>query len=463
MFKIAELLVATQGKLIQGSGNAIVKGISIDSRTIKSGEAFIAIKGSNFDGHCFIEEAIKRGASCIIIEPSRNKPQARNTAFIEVKDTIKALGDIASFKRKKFDLAVIAITGSSGKTTTKEMVASVLSKRLKVLKNEGTKNNHIGVPLTLLKLNSSYDAAVLELGTNHFKEIEHLARICQPNVGIIINIGPAHLEYFHNLAGIFKEKYSLIKNLKAPHLCLLNADDVLLRKPLIKKIKQPVMLGFGIKNNTDFFASDIKLRLAHSAKGKSVSGKIEFLVNQKYKFTIDTFGYYNVYNALVAIAVARIFGLGYSEIRSRLASFGFPQGRLNFKTMHKINFIDDTYNSNPDSLKEALSVLQNLPTDGRKIFVMGDMLELGNREKFFHRRAGRQAAAICDILITAGELSKVSAKAARASGLDIKNIFTCESSQEAGDILLHKISPRKGDIVLVKGSRLMKMEEVFKP
>jgi len=459
MFRVDELLEATQGKLIQGKKYITARGISIDSRTIKPKEAFIAIKGNNFDGHDFIDEAIKKGANCIIKELPTNSHQLRSAAFIEVKDTIKALGDIARFQRKKFNIPIIAVTGSNGKTTTKEMIAWILSQEFCVLKNEGTKNNQIGLPLTLLNLKPQHDIAVLEIGTNHPGEVGYLSKICQPNIGIIINIGASHLEYLHNLEGVLKEKRALIKNLEKPYIAILNADDVLLRNKITGKVKRPFILGFGLKNQCDFFASGIESppRLL-----KWTSQKLEFYVNLKYKFTLKTQGYYNIYNALAATAVARIFGMEYKDIASRIANFDFPQGRLKFIKLNNIKFIDDTYNSNPISLGQALNTLGNFRTKGRKIFVMGDMLELGSRKKLFHSQAGRQVKRVCDIFVTVGNLSKFAADAARDSGFDTKNIFICDSCYQARDILFNKIYLKEDDIVLVKGSRLMKMEEVFK-
>ena len=453
MFRVNELIEATSGRLINQAGNTIIRGISIDSRTMHSQDAFIAIRGSNFDGHDFIDEAINKGASCIIKESgSEAKGKGRRVTFIEVQDTTKALGDIARFQRRKFNIPVIAVTGSNGKTTTKEMIAHILSRKFKVLKNEGTKNNQIGLPLTLLKLNSSYDIAVLELGTNHPGEIEYLARICQPNIGIIINIGPSHLANLGDLGGVFREKYKLVENLEKPYIGILNADDDLLKRRIFIKSGKAIVLGFGMNNHCDFFASHIK----------NVNDKIKFCVNQKYKFALKTPGYYNIYNALAAITVARIFGIAYKEIILRLNTFDFPQGRLKFMELNSVKFIDDTYNSNPLSLKQALNVLANFRTAGRKIFVMGDMLELGSYKKSFHYQAGQEAAGCCDVFIAVGNLSKLAAKGAMASRFDTKNIFTCQTVTEARNILFNRLSLKKGDLVLVKGSRLMKMEELFK-
>jgi len=459
MFRLDELLKATGGRIANRPGSVNIKGISIDSRTIKPQEAFIAIKGSNFDGHDFIDEVIKKKASCVIKEAASKKSSqkvkipARKVTCIEVKDTVKALGDIAGFWRRKFfDIPVIAVTGSNGKTTTKEMVAHLFSRKFKILKNAGTKNNQIGLPLALLGLDSSYDAVVLEVGTSHFGEVSYLTRICQPNIGIITNIGPSHLEYLHNLEGAFREKYSLIENLSNPHIAILNADDDLLKRKVFANTKKTVIMGFGIKNHCDFLASNIKNNVQ----------RLEFRIKQKYRFTLKTLGYYNIYNALAAIAAARLFGIDYADIALEMATFNFPQGRLKFIKINNIRFIDDTYNSNPLSLKEALNALNNFKAKGRKIFVMGDMLELGSGEDLFHYRAGREAARCCNILITVGKLSKLAADAAKDIGFDKKNIFTCDNARQARDILFQRISPNKDDLVLVKGSRLLKMEEVLK-
>ncbi len=488
MFRVDELVEATKGKLINlqlprtkvrglskvdtetlsssglragfSSGECIneargitARGISIDSRTIKPQDVFIAIKGNNFDGHDFINEAITKGASCVFKEPgSKAKDRGRNVPFIEVKDTIKALADIAIFQRKKFNIPVIAITGSNGKTTTKEMVARVLSGKFNVLKNEGTKNNQIGLSLALLNLNSSHDIAVLEAGTNHPGEIEYLAGVCQPNICVITNIGPSHLEYLHNLGGVFKEKYKLVENLVKPYIGILNADDNLLKSKISPKHAKTVIFGFGMKNSCDFSARLIK---------NDITG-FEFCVNKKYKFRLKTPGHYNIYNALAAITVARILGLAYKDIIYRLNTFDFPQSRLKFKEINSVKFIDDTYNSNPLSLSLALNALANFRIKGRKIFVMGDMLELGKSEKSFHYQAGRQAARCCDVFITVGNLSKAAARGALASCFDTRNIFTCQTIDQARRILFDKLLINRGDLILVKGSRRMKMDEVFK-
>ncbi len=472
MFQISEILKAVKGELVCGCEHMEAGGISIDSRAIKRGNTFIAIKGNNFNGHDFIEQAVRKGCGCVIREAESAQQNCktillrrdlakikdfgggRRIAVIEVKDTIKALGDIARYQRQKINMPVIAVTGSAGKTTVKDMISWVLFKNFNVLSNEGTKNNHIGLPLTLMNANASHDMAVLELGTNHSGEIEYLANVCQPNIGIITNIGPAHLEFFGDVNGVLKEKYTLIRNLKKPYIALLNADDKLLKKKMPEKSIKTAFWSFSIKDKSDFFASNIKYQ----------SGKLEFCVNSAgtNSFKLNTPGYNNIYNALAAIAIARIFGMGYKEIASRLAVFHFPVGRLNFIKFNNIRFINDTYNSNPLSLQHALDTLAGLNIKGRKIFVMGDMLELGSLKEKFHAQAGRLAVKNCDIFITVGKLSNIAASAAKSSSFGNKNIFSCNFSHEARDILFDKIAPNQDDIVLVKGSRGMKMEEIFK-
>ncbi len=453
MLKINELVKASKGKLISGNGKGSISGISIDTRTIKKGEAFIAIKGENFNGHDFIDAAVKKGAGCLIVEKGAIKNKHfKSLNIIEVSGTIKAMAGIANYQRIKFNIPVIAVTGSTGKTTAKEMIYAVLSKKYKVLKNEGTKNNNIGLPLTLFKLNNKFDIAVLELGTNHPGEIKELLKICRPNVGVITNIGEAHLEHFKSLEGVLKEKYSLASGLSLPNMAILNFDDAMLRKKAHFSAKKSFVLGFSVDAKSDFRAYNIK----------SNGWGIDFSVNQKNGFKLNSPARHNVYNALAAISVGRVFGLGYGQIISALSDFQFPQGRLNLKSFKKTRFIDDTYNSNPLSLRNALDALDALSVKGRKILVMGDMLELGRNTEDYHSEAGKNAAAICDALIAVGEFSRKAADAAIANSLKPDCVFSCDSSKEAQKILFDKIIPGENDIVLVKGSRMMKMEEVFK-
>jgi len=451
MFKVDEIIQATKGKFIQGSLTGKIAGISTDSRMIRSQEAFLALRGKNFDGHDFVGRALKLKVSCLIVEKMPDFLIPDSVTVIKVKDTTTALGDIARFQRQKINLPLIAVTGSNGKTTTKEMIAWVLSAQAKVLKNEGTKNNQIGLPQTLIQLTKKDRFAVVEIGTNHFGEVDYLAKIARPNIGVITNIGPSHLEFLKDLKGVTKEKSTLLENLAKPAIVLLNADDKSLKGLINRSIKGRQYLSFSINEKSDFCASDIKL------KNKSV----EFKVNSKFNFQLQTLGSYNIYNALAAIAVGRIFGLSYGLIRARLASFKFPKGRLNLVESKGLRFIDDTYNSNPLSLKVALAALAAANCKGRKILIMADMLELGKQKELLHRQIAWSITNSCDLLIAVGNLAQITARAARESGLPAKQIFCCANALAARNLLFRKIFPKADDLILVKGSRSMKMEEVL--
>jgi UDP-N-acetylmuramoyl-tripeptide--D-alanyl-D-alanine ligase len=451
MFRVDEIVQATKGLLIQGRLTDEITAISTDSRKLKPLEAFLVLRGKNFDGHDFIAESVKARVSCIIVE---NKPKfllPADLAVIKVKDTTLALGDIARFQRQKIDFPVIAVTGSNGKTTAKEMIAWVLSADARVLKNEGTKNNQIGLPQTLIQLSEKDSYAVVEIGTNHFGEVDYLAKIARPNIGVITNIGPSHLEFLKDLKGVAKEKTALLDNLAKPAIALLNADDKSLQGLIKAQAKGRKIFSYGINKKSDFCASGIKIKNA----------KIEFKVNSKFNFELLTPGDYNIYNALAAIAVGRLLGLSYAQLRARLAVFKFPKGRLNLIEAKGLRYIDDTYNSNPLSLNAALTALGAMNCRGRKILIMGDMLELGKQKELLHRQIAWSITNTCDLLIAVGRLAWITASAARNNGWQAKQIFCCANASQARDLLFKKISPKADDLILVKGSRSMKMEEVL--
>ena len=448
MFTVNELIQAGQGRLIQAGTAKKVSGIALDSRTIRPGEAFLALKGENFDGHDFISQAVRKGCRCIIRQ-RKSCAVASGITVIEVADSIRALGAIARFHRRRFSIPVIAVTGSTGKTTTKDMLAWVLSAGFSVLKTEGTKNNHIGLPMALLGLRRSHDMAVVELGTNHFGEIRYLAGIAEAQVGIITNIGQSHLEHFGSERGVLKEKYSLIEQLKPPRIAIVNNDDRLLRAKVLARKPREFTLGFGCLRASDFSASNLALR----------KERLSFAING-YALTLNTIGAHNIYNALAAIACARVFGISYKKIAERIKVFTFPEGRLTVRTAGGIRFIDDTYNASPASLRQALYALEDYQSSGAKIAVIGDMLELGAHQERFHADAGRHIARFCDTFITVGKLARTAAEAARRSGFDTRKLFSCDSSEEART-LLRRLGVRPQDVILVKGSRLMHMEKIF--
>jgi UDP-N-acetylmuramoyl-tripeptide--D-alanyl-D-alanine ligase len=460
-FTVNELLSATGGILQAGSKDMQVNGISTDSRTISRDEAFVSVCGKKFDGANFIADALNKGSRCIIASQAfpAHLRQGSDTipfAWINVRNTVTALNAIAAYHRNRFDIPVIAVTGSNGKTTTKEMIAHLLGGQYNILKNEGTKNNHIGVPHTLLQITQAHEAIVLELGTNHPGEIAFLGRYAQPTIAVITNIGPSHLEHFKNLERIRKEKTSLLNCLRVPACALYNADDAFLapalrRLPRHQHLRQ-MRIGYGITADCEF-----RVRTIASQK----NGIFFSIGSSPVRFHLKSIGRHNVYNALAAIAVARLLGLSYEEISRKLASFSLPAGRLHLKRVKDLCFIDDTYNANPLSASHALNALQQFPTKGRKIFVMGDMKELGEAEVLLHEQVGLQAKDACDMLVAVGRLSRHAVKAARKSGFDVGSLFTCDSCQQAHKVLVNDIDVSKDDVILVKGSRSMKMEELF--
>jgi UDP-N-acetylmuramoyl-tripeptide--D-alanyl-D-alanine ligase len=447
MFTVDDILKGTQGRLSSGPGYGRIRSVSSDSRTVKPQDAFIAIKGDRFDGHDFVSQAVKCGARLIITERDA-AVKGSGVSVVRVKDTLKALGDLAGYWRRKSGIPVIAVTGSNGKTTTKDMIAWVLGSRFKILKNPGTHNNHIGLPQTLLGLDKTYRLAVLEIGTNHFGEVGCLADICKPDMAVITNIGPSHLEFLKNLEGVYREKRTLLGKLSGPRIAVLNADDNFLCRDLRAGAKKGFRLGIGIEKRCDYMAGSIY----------SCTKGTQFTVNEKYKFTLNTPGSYNIYNALAAVAAGRIFGLGYKDISARLKTFAFPKSRLNLIKVRGITFIDDTYNSNPLSFSVALETLRKIDSGGRKILVMGDMLELGAGSKEFHAQAVRAALEFCDCLVTVGNLSRDACSGFRGS----KKIFSCGDSAQARELLFRKIKFSDRDVVLIKGSRAMALEGVFK-
>ena len=317
------------------------------------------------------------------------------------------------------------------------------------------------MPTTLLQLDASHACAVIELGTNHFGEIAYLSKICEPTMAIITNIGPSHLESFKDLDGVLKEKQAVLDSLKEPRIAVLNADDPLLKKivarhraPLGRRDRKALFsVGFGIQNPCDFQARDIR----RDAAGFS------FMMHQGKKLRLTSLGRSNIYNALCAVAAGRMLGVNYPAIVSRLKSFVFPDGRLTLRSIRDTRFIDDTYNANPLSMRQAMDALCHAGAAGRRVLVMGDMLELGTGTGGFHRDAGRIAAASCDIFITVGKHTLAAAEAAVSSGFNKDNLFTCETAAQAKDILFHTVSVRKNDVVLLKGSRGMKLEQILEP
>jgi len=420
--------------------------ISIDTRTIKKGDTFLAIQGERFDGHCFVKEAFKKGAKLAIVSKIPQLPTAYKSRLICVKNTVKTLGDIARLRRLEFNTPVVAITGSNGKTTAKDLAAHVLGSGYNVLKNETSKNNLIGLPLTLCKLQKKHGVAVLEMGMNHFGEIRKLSEIAKPNIGVVTNIGPSHLEFLGTLRNVYKAKAELFECLTKKDTVVLNADDSYLRNPKNVKAKK---VYFGIEKKCFFQAKN----LIHE------KNRWTFSLGKEKGFELTLLGKHNIYNALIAIAVARQFGIEFSTIKKRIKTFrpSCPM-RLQSKRVRGVEILDDSYNSNPLSMECAIDTLAGHVTRGKRIVVTGDMLELGKNAKSMHEEVGGLIArGPFDTLITMGRLSRFTRNRARDRGM--QSLYHAASHRGAAS-LLKKIT-RPGDIVLVKGSRGMQMEKVI--
>ena len=430
-----------------------ITGISTDSRTVKAGELFFAIRGNQFDGHNFISKAIETGVAGIIVERCWAEVNASmmvsiNVPHLIVEDTVKALGKLANIYRRKFNIPIIAIGGSNGKTTTKEMIYRVLETKYNVLRTEGNLNNHIGVPQTIFRLEKKHEVAVIEIGTNHPGEIEYLCSILEPTHGLLTNIGMEHLEFFNSLEGVAKSEGELFVWLAKHHGAIfVNADDKLLVR-ISKKNKKIVNFGFSvrkvsIKGFIESFNANAQALMQVKQKGKKA-----------LKITLGVSGEHNTKNALAAVAVGIKMKVPLVDIQKSLESFQSASKRMQVQQIGQIKILDDTYNANPDSMFAALSTLQAIKNTGKKIAVLADMLELGNQAEELHRQIGKNIERCgVNVLLTFGQLAKFINDAAL---VETKAHF--ENKSSLTEHLLSLLSD--GDVVLVKGSRGMKMEEV---
>jgi UDP-N-acetylmuramoyl-tripeptide--D-alanyl-D-alanine ligase len=455
MFTVQQIIQATGGSLLrkeQDHGQQ-VQGVSIDSRTIKAAEVFIAIKGPNFDGHDYIFQAAEKNAGAVVcqntwLEDNIAAAGRLGIPVIAVENSLFALSNLAKFHRQRFDIPIIAVTGSNGKTTTKDMIAWILSGEYRVLKSRASFNNHIGVPLTLLELNQKHQAAVLEMGMNHKGEIRGLALTAMPQIGIITNTATAHIEFLGSTENIVEAKCELLESLGPNGLAIINADCKALHQRA-KDFHQQI-IDFGIKSISAYQASNII----------SDQNGIAFTVNQRYTFRLNLLGEHNVYNALAAIAVARHLKLNYDQIRQKLAEF-MPVGlRMQIIKAGQADVIADCYNANPDSTSAAIRALGAMKDKKRKLFVFGDMLELGKFSDQAHQQIGQLVADTTIAgLITIGPKARLAAKEAKLCGMREDAVFECQTNQEAADILNRIID--KDDVILLKASRAMHLENII--
>jgi UDP-N-acetylmuramoyl-tripeptide--D-alanyl-D-alanine ligase len=452
----ADILEATGGDLIEGDPQRSFSGVAIDSREISMDDLFVAIKGDVHDGHSFVGDVIKSGVRGVVVHRdkidffSQAEREGKSIVCVAVDDTTKALGDLAAFNRKRSSVSVVAITGSNGKTTTRAMTEAVVARRFRTLATVGNLNNEIGLPLTLLTLDNTHEKAVLELGMNRPGEIGRLAEICVPEIGVITNIGPAHLEGLGSIEGVMHAKGELLEKIKPGGTAVLNIDDPRVHQ-LSGKTSRDV-LSYGLSENAKIRA--IKIR----EEGSGISFEL-ILPTERVVVGLKTFGTFMVTNALAAASVGHLMGLSAREIKAGLESFEPVRGRLNiFKTGNGIHVIDDTYNANPGSMGAAISTLTSLKAGERGIFVAGDMLELGSHSERLHRNIGSLAAeSDIERLYITGEFAGSVAEGARDEDMDPQKIFIGTKKEILADL---SAWTRPGDWILSKGSRGMAMESI---
>ncbi|HHW48106.1 MAG TPA: UDP-N-acetylmuramoyl-tripeptide--D-alanyl-D-alanine ligase [Clostridiaceae bacterium] len=449
MLKCKEIVEATNGKLVSGNMETVFAGICTDSRKINKGDIFIPIIGSNFDGHDFIDAALQGGALGTVTD--RDIYVSGDAVVIKVENTTRALGDIAAYYRQKFHIPFVGITGSVGKTSTKDMVASVLEQKFNVLKTEGNFNNEIGLPLTLLKLESYHEAGVIEMGMSNFGEISRLSSITRPDIVIITNIGMSHIEKLGSRQNILKAKMEIFDGLNKNGLVILNGDDNLLYG--LKGLLPFRTVFYGMDEGMDYHAYNIETAGEKGTRFRITIG------NDDCEVFVPVPGVHNVYNALAAIAAGVELKVPVDKIIKGIEAFVPGKMRLNIISSRGMKIINDVYNASPHSMKAAIDVLKEISGDSRKIAVLGDMLEMGEWASDAHAEVGEYAfLSNIDYIITVGENAKNIATGSINAGMKPDRIFSFRNNKESISFLKGFVKP--GDTILVKGSRGMKMEEI---
>lgn len=432
---VKDVLNICNAELINGNVKLEIRNLNIDTRTIKEDQIFVAIdKGNNY-----IEDAAKNGVLGIILEKEPNKEfveKYKNITIIKVNDSIKFLQEVAKIKRAKYNIPVIAITGSVGKTSTKDIVAKVVSEKYKVLKTEGNLNNHIGLPLTILRL-ENHEALVLEMGMNHFGEISVLTNIAKPTIAIITNIGTSHIGILGSRENILKAKLEILEGLNPEGKVIINNDNDLLHKWNEEYGKA---ITYGIENKSDLVATNINI----------MEDKSTYNIDE-YSVEVPISGTHFVYNSLCAIAVGKILGVEMEKILNGISEFELTKKRMETKEIKDCTIINDAYNASYESIKYALEYLKNIKGN-KKIAVLGDVLELGEFSKELHEKIGKEVDV--DILITVGKDAKYIAKNTK----NAKEIYQFTNNQEASEKI--KEIMQKGDVILLKASNGMKFQEI---
>jgi UDP-N-acetylmuramoyl-tripeptide--D-alanyl-D-alanine ligase len=442
--KIAEF-VSARGEF---APDDLAKAYSIDSRTVGAGQLFFAVKGERLDGHDFVAHALEKGAVAAVVSKDQAHRYSGEKRLLVVEDTLVALQVLATGVRKLWGKPLIGVTGSAGKTTTKEAIAHVLSQRYRVLKSEGNFNNHFGLPLMLLKLEPEHDVAVIEMGMSHAGEIRALAKISQPEIGVVTNVAAVHLEFFDSLAGIARAKYELIEALPASGTAVINADDEYVSQ-FGRGFKGKV-IRYGTGPNADVRAENIRSKGAQGTEFDVVMG------GSRQAVLLQLVGQHNVLNALAAVAVGVQRGLSFGDAVMALATLAPAEKRGQVLQMGNITVINDCYNSNPKALEAMVDALTTMKAT-RRIVVAGEMLELGPAGAEMHRQAGRQLAEKkIDVILGVRGLAAGMVDAAKQAGACAEFVA---SSEDAGEWLARET--RDGDVVLLKASRGVKLEKAL--
>ena len=455
---IDDIINCTNGKLIVGNKKVESTNYSKDTRSINAGDTYIGIKGEKFDGSLFWKDAFDKGAKIAIInkidisEEELKKYNDKN--IIQVEDTIQAIGQIASYKikiyKEKYNLKVVGVTGSVGKTSTKDIIANVLSKKYKVLKTEGNNNNHIGLPFTILRLKDE-EVAVIEMGMNHFGEISYLTKIAKPDISVITNIGTSHIGNLGSRENILKAKLEILEGMENKNI-VINNDNDLLHNWYLKNKDNIEIHTFGIENESEFKAENLKLEENSS----------EFICknnNEKLNIKVPVGGQHFILNALCALTVGKLLNLNNEEIKNGINSFELTAKRMEINHLkNNITIINDSYNASFESMKASILSLKNMKAN-RRIAVLGDMFELGEFSEKLHRKVGTEIYKNnIDKLFLIGENAKFIGNEAEKEGYENKNILYIETREDLSKALIENL--KNGDVALIKASNGMKLFEV---
>ncbi|MGR3310904.1 MAG: UDP-N-acetylmuramoyl-tripeptide--D-alanyl-D-alanine ligase [Candidatus Brocadiales bacterium] len=479
-----EIARAIKGQIINSNGNGKGKGesrfvrVSTDSRYISPGDLFIALKGEYFNGHDFIIDALAKGAAGAIVSHDFFPRVTTDAVIITVNDTLKSLGDLAAYYRQKLPTHIIAVTGSNGKTTTKDIIYHLLSQHTsphtktfsektgasrdfgvgaRVTKSPKSFNNCIGVPLTIFELNREIDFGIVELGTNAPGEIRRISEIVKPHTAVFTNISEAHLEGLGSIEGVAKEKGEMLDYICKDGTIVINADDVWCNK--IASNFSGRIVRFGIEDSSQRHGISGEIQIMGSNISRTDLGLV-FTVNGDFRVNVPFFGVHNVYNCLAALAVCHSLGFDIEKLSKTLLSFRLPAMRMDRQNMGDIAIINDAYNANPQSMIAALNEYGEMKVNGRKVFICGDMLELGSQTERFHEEIGIKVAhSSIDLLMTVGKLSRYVADSASAHGMAKENIICYDSLEEILASVIYCL--KEGDTVLIKGSRRMGLEGIL--